>query len=440
MVSVLERCRVAPSDGAAEELKLPFTFFDMFWVELHLVQRLLFYKCPCSKSHFVDEIVPNIKRSLALALKHFLAFAGNFVYPLSPTSLPEIQYKIGDSISVTFSVSNDDFHYFIENQARGADKFYPFLPQLPPTIHGADSRLIPIIAVQVTLFPGSGMVVGLTNHHVVGDASSTVSFIKAWTSICKFGDDAQFVLPLYDRCLIKDPNGKLAQKFWDELRRVELRETNPRIFSAGKLRATFIMEDAKIQKLKNQMILGNSCSHISKFTVVCGFVWSCLAKSGAAIGEEDGVSSFIVAADFRSRLDPPLPSNYFGNCIGPCIAKSPRLRLIGSDGFLNAAELIGEAIYQRFFKYGEGGVLRGVEDWPSEINSVDWSRALGTAGSPRFDVYDADFGWGKPAKFESVSIDADGSMSICKSRDSEKDLEIGISLPKIKMDAFAAIF
>ncbi|KAL3819792.1 hypothetical protein ACJIZ3_005697 [Penstemon smallii] len=433
MDNVLERCRIAPSlDGGASELFLPLTFFDMFWVELHPVQRLFFYEFPCSKTHFIEKIIPKLKSSLALSLKYFPPFAGNFVYPSNTSNLPQIQYKTGDSVSVTFAETNDDFNYFIGNQAREADKFYKFLPQLPPTIQFSESRLIPILAVQVTLFSGCGISVGLTNHHVVGDASTTVNFIKAWASICKFGVDAQtlFYLPLYDRCLIKDPNGKLAQKYWNELRR--------------KVRATFIIEEAKIKQLKNVIVqskgYNNSSSHLSTFTVVCGYVWSCLAKSGAAIGEKDGDEYFIVAADFRARLDPPLPPNYFGNCIGPCFAISSRAKLIGHEGFSIAAELIGDAIYKRFFNCGEGGVLRGAEDWPTQINSLDWSRALGTAGSPRFDVYDADFGWGKPKKFESVSIDADGSMSICKSRDCDKDLEIGLSLPKMKMDVFANVF
>lgn len=104
-----------------------------------------------------------------------------------------------------------------------------------------------------------------------------------------------------------------------------------------------------------------------------------------------------------------------------------------------AAGLIGKAIHEKFYQKKEE-VLKGAENWPSDLMEVDWSRNTGTAGSPRFDPYAADFGWGKPAKFEAISIDSDGSMSVYKSRESESDKEIGISLPKMKMDAFAAIF
>ncbi|KAI3444044.1 hypothetical protein Pfo_000709 [Paulownia fortunei] len=444
-MNMLEQCRIAPPDAEAE-LSLLFTFFDMFWLNFHPVQRLLFYEFPCSRSQFIERIIPNVKRSLALALKHFRPFAGKFVHPSGP-GMPEIQCKNGDSVSVAFAESHDDFSYLIGNQARDADTFYPLLPELPPVIHVAGSRLIPILAVQVTLFPNLGVSVGLTNQHVVGDARSTISFIKSWASICKFGGDAEFLAnksqqPVYDRCLIKDPNGKLAERYWNDLKRVGLNGSDPQIYPKNKVRATFLMEDANIQKLKNlaAMAMGpDSSHHASTFTVTCGFVWTCLAKSGAAIGEEDGMEYFAFAADYRERLDPPLPANYFGNCVGPLFAKSPRSQLIGNEGFLVAAKLIGMAIYKRFYCNKEE-VLKGAEDWPSQLGALDWNRTFGTAGSPRFDVYDADFGWGKPKKFESISIDADSSMSLCKSRDSEKDLEIGLSLPKVRMDAFSTIF
>lgn len=47
-----------------------------------------------------------------------------------------------------------------------------------------------------------------------------------------------------------------------------------------------------------------------------------------------------------------------------------------------------------------------------------------------------------PKKVEFISIDSsDGvSMSISKYKDSDGDLEVGLSLPKTRMSAFAIIF
>lgn len=443
-MNVIEQCRITPPDAAAE-LSLPLTFFDMLWLDFFPGRRLLFYEFPCSKSDFVGRIIPDVKRSLSLSLKHFPPFAGNFLYPSSSSSkMPEIQFSNGDSVSVVFAESDADFSYLTGNQPRNSDKFYHLLPELPPTLHADGGRIIPILSAQVTLFPNRGVSLGLTLQHVVGDASTTVNFIKSWASICKTGGDAEFLAdqslhPLYDRRLINGPYGDLAEKYWNDLKSIAYRDLPP-IRPETKVRATFVMDDSNIQKLKSLAAAAPDPSrHVSTLAVTCGYVWSCLAKSGAAVGEEDGTEYFTLAADFRSRLIPPLPAKYFGNCIGPLFAKSPRSRLIGDGGYVAAAKLIGEAIYERCYCNKED-VLKVAADWQSDLRDVDWSRNSGTVGSPRFNLYEIDFGWGRPEKFEAISIDADGSMSLSKSRESEKNLEIGLSLPIIKMDAFVDIF
>ncbi|KAJ0434510.1 putative transferase [Helianthus annuus] len=65
---------------------------------------------------------------------------------------------------------------------------------------------------------------------------------------------------------------------------------------------------------------------------------------------------------------------------------------------------------------------------------------IGVAGTPKVKIYDVDFGWGKPTKYETISIDCNGSISVNASSDSSEDLEIGLSLPAKQMDAFIDIF
>ncbi|KAG5579234.1 hypothetical protein H5410_049861 [Solanum commersonii] len=89
----------------------------------------------------------------------------------------------------------------------------------------------------------------------------------------------------------------------------------------------------------------------------------------------------------------------------------------------------------------EEWVLNG--DWLKELDNVDLNRFLSIAGSPKHDLYAADFGWGRAAKLEFISLEnEDGgiSMSLSKSKDFDGDLEIDLSLSKTQMNAFAAIF
>ncbi|KAF3680461.1 hypothetical protein FXO37_03307 [Capsicum annuum] len=84
----------------------------------------------------------------------------------------------------------------------------------------------------------------------------------------------------------------------------------------------------------------------------------------------------------------------------------------------------------------EEWILNG--SWFKELNTVHRNRTLAVAGSPKHDLYAADFGWGRAAKYEIISIhDDDGiSMSLSKSKDFDGDLEVGLSFSKARNECF----
>ncbi|KAL2466402.1 HXXXD-type acyl-transferase family protein [Abeliophyllum distichum] len=441
MATILEQCKVQTSPDTVTEVTLPLVHFDITWLYFHPVHRLLFFDFPCSKAYFLDTIVPRLKQSLSLTLKHFLPLAGNIVHPID-SGRPMSRYVVGDSVSLTIAEYDKDFNQLTGNHPRVADEFYACVPQLPPASISNDSVIFPVLSLQVTLFPEHGMCFGFTNHHAIGDASTIVRFVKAWASVTKFDGEAKLIddksLPFYERTGVEDSEG-LDSLYWELLKKSRPVESPPLTFPLNKVRATFIITRDDIQKLKNIVLAKQpNMAHLTTFTVVCAHLWVCLVKSRAEEVGEDEPEYFGFAADCRARLSPSLPSNYFGNCLAFVKAESTHGGLKGNDGFLIAAILIGEAI--RKTVYNEKGILDGAENWPLEFGKLIGKWLFGVAGSPRFDLYDTDYGWGRPKKFESVSIDGDGSMSLCKSRDFEGGLEIGMSRPKIEMDSFASVF
>ncbi|XP_057807429.1 malonyl-coenzyme:anthocyanin 5-O-glucoside-6'''-O-malonyltransferase-like [Salvia miltiorrhiza] len=449
--TILERCRVAPplEGAAAAEQILPLTFFDMPWLYFHPIHRLLFYKFPCSKTHFLETIVPNFKYSLSQTLKHFFPVAGSCIYPLNSEKIPELRYVPGDSVSVTIAEASEahDLNRLTGNQPRVADEFYAFFSELPQPERSPESEFdkIPLFTAQITLFPDAGVCVGFNNHHIVGDASSIVSFIKAWCSVAKLGSDDEFSsssdsLPLYDRSVVSDQSG-LLNHYWNQMSTSKVLSL-PLKFPLNKVRATYILQKRDVQKLRDFVQSKKPhLTHLSSFTITSAYVWTSLVKSAAESGDkvaDDEPEYFAFAVDSRQRMDPPVPAAYFGNCVGMAVAISTHAELKGGDGFLIAVELIGDVIGNKVNKKGE--LLRDADEWLSKFGGMIGKRMFGVAGSPKFDLYDADFGWGNPNKFESVSIDGDGSMSLCKSREFDGGLEIGMSLSKEKMDAFANIF
>ncbi|GFP89537.1 malonyl-coenzyme:anthocyanin 5-o-glucoside-6'''-o-malonyltransferase [Phtheirospermum japonicum] len=423
--TVVETCLVPPPPTAAA-LSLPLTFFDVIWTTFHPIRRLLFYSHPCSKSHFFETIVPKLKQSLSLALEHYLPLSGNLLHPSNSDQKPVFRYVPGDSVQLVIAVSGRGFDDLVANHARDADQL-----------------VVPVFALRVTLFPDRGICIGYANHHSIGDASSIFSFMKAWSSIAKLGEYDSSISPVFDRSVIKDPLG-VVSIFWKVFKEIPFTSSSFPL-PTNRVRSTFTLRQSDLKKLKGLVLAKKpGLVQVSSFVVTASYVWSCLMRSEVEVGEKVGENvpseeMFVFTVDVRGRVDPPVPENYFGNCLGYGMANVERKELVGDEGFVIAAEGIAEDIKNRVNKKGE--VLKGVENWMSGWEKYVGRRVLGVSGSPRFDLYGLDFGWGRARKLEVVSIDGESySMSLCKSNDSDGGLEIGLSLPKDRMEAFSAIF
>lgn len=162
------------------------------------------------------------------------------------------------------------------------------------------------------------------------------------------------------------------------------------------------------------------------------------AKARATASKEDHnldePQNFGFVMDCRTRLDPPLPASYFGNCLVPCVGVKTGRVMVGDEGLAAAAEALGNAIAVKL----KEGPLHGTDKWMDEFAGImrgEWN--TGIAGSPKLDYYNnVDFGWGKPMKFEFV----DEPLSLSKCKDSKMDIEVGVVMPKNEMDVFSTVF
>ncbi|CAI9116062.1 OLC1v1017112C1 [Oldenlandia corymbosa var. corymbosa] len=478
-VTVVKRSSVSPPPSSSTaEMSLPLTFIDMFWLYFLPIERLVFYEIPnLSRAHFVEHIVPKLELSLSIALEKFLPLAGNLIIPSGSGSnsdstprLPEIRYLQGDSVALTISECNEvDYFSYLTATADEARKCLPYRSLVPalfnPTRYDADSdsgsdKIIPVLGIQVTLFPNSGISIGISNHHAVGDASTIFQFMKTWANLSfqVLQEDRDSVsaktlgsenLPFYDRTVVKDPKG-IASIFlqkWNAIIEFMKKGDGFPVFEFMNkinvnVRKTFVITRKDIDKLKSLAAKnGEKVLHLSSFTVTAAYVWTCLVKSRAPSGEEIGAKDselFAFPAECRGRMNPPLPENYFGNFITPSMIETEHGKLAGGGGFQTAVKLIGKAIHERL--ENSETLFLGAERWMDELHEEKWARNVGVAGSPKFSYYNLDFGWGKAVKFEFVSIDLTGAISLHGCRDPDGVLEVGLSIPKPKMDAFTTIF
>ncbi|XP_008797924.3 malonyl-coenzyme A:anthocyanin 3-O-glucoside-6''-O-malonyltransferase-like [Phoenix dactylifera] len=430
---VLENSRVSPPPGSVAPASLPLTFFDVIWLVQHPVERLFFYDFPNPIAHFIDSCLPNLKSSLSVTLHHFFPLAGNIRRSPGSDDRYEIAYVDGDSVSFTVAEHDGDFHDFSDDHGCDISKLRQLVPQLPKA---QDAQ--PSLAVQVTVFPNHGIAIGVSINHAACDGSSSMHFMKSWASACKSGGSMPEVAPppLFDRTLISDPRG-LYSVFHHDVEGMTAPEPSAEIPFADMVHATFSLKQDRIQSLK-RLVLARAAEretsfHCSTIVVALAYVWVCLVKMRGLASDRKAYSGFAV--DCRERLQPPVPASYFGNCVGPCFVEVAVGDVIGEEGFVAAAEAIGKAI--------EGikhGILDGAESWLRRFVSILPEQPMTVAGSPKFRVYETDFGWGGPKKVLVTSISGAGNISVAESRAEQGGIEIGMVLPKHVMDEFRTHF
>ncbi|XP_068637619.1 coumaroyl-CoA:anthocyanidin 3-O-glucoside-6''-O-coumaroyltransferase 1-like [Aristolochia californica] len=445
-VKVLEQRRVSLPLGSVPPADLPLTYFDVTALSIPPIQQLFFYDFSCSTQEFRDLHFPQLEHSLSLALTLFYPFAGRLV-PLMDSYPGDlvIRYSKGDCVPLTLAESRANFARLAGNQPKEAKEFHSLVsPILPVSSDGPEGRQqAPLAAFQVTVFPGAGITIGFTVKHVVADGLAGTHFLKSWASIFKAGGDISVVknLPFYDRTLL----GDLEQLKRDHLEREAAKKDQSRASFGeseaeedhelnGVTRSTFVLTRAHIKKLHEKIFSTSEVGpRVSTFTVASAFLWVCLAKSREV--QEGKTVYFGCAADCRPRLDPPLPASYFGNCIRLVIIEASQVELTGEKGLIAATEAIHSAIRRL-----DEGALKDIDSTLRKWEEVVRERPLTISASPRFRMYETDFGWGCASKVEIVTIDSTGAMSMAENTDEEGGIEIGVAGPDDELLRFTSFF
>ncbi|XP_061998422.1 phenolic glucoside malonyltransferase 2-like [Rosa rugosa] len=453
-VKVVEVCKVAPLPSSPDSItseQYPLTLFDLLWLRFLPVEPVYFYEIPpTSNPHiFYDSILPKLKASLSLTLQHFLPLAGNLTWP-QHSPKPILSYVHGDSVSLTVAESNaDNFPHLSSNDFVEAKDYHPLIPLLEV----ADERAA-AMAIQITLFRNRGFSIGTTMHHAVLDGKNSCSFFKAWAHICKqetgIGSSSSSISlpdnlnPFHDRMAIHDPKG-LGELYSNEYlnqggpnNRSVTHSRPPKALPQDLVRGTFDFTRANIQTLREHVVKTTrvadlSSLHLSTFSLGCAYTWICLVKAEEIKGEK---TAMIFGVDARSRLDPPVPDTYFGNCVVGRVAVAETKGLSGEDGLVVAVKAITEALRSL-----DDGVFNGAELWVSKFLDFSlYDKVYSIAGSQRFEVYGTDYGWGRPRKIELVSIDKTDAVSLMDSKNGGGAVEVGLALKKPQMEVFASLF
>ncbi|XP_039064157.1 coumaroyl-CoA:anthocyanidin 3-O-glucoside-6''-O-coumaroyltransferase 1-like [Hibiscus syriacus] len=445
---VLEDGCVSPPPGTVMETAIPTTFFDTIWLSLYLAQRLYFYEYPHPSSHFMQNALPRLKTSLSLTLQRFFPFAGNLRFP-PPLQRPYIFFTDGDSIRFVVTESDADFNHLTSDHAHNAQDLQALVPNLPPstTMETDDFKQLPLMAVQITIFPNTGFSIGIAFCHVAADGKAFTHFTKSWAAACKSLEDLKFLdnipPPDHNRDSIQDPKG-IWSFFVEQFRELNSDFSGHVINQTDKVRVTYRISRANVESLKKWIETTNDSEseqlRLSTFVVTCAYVWVCFIRVEEArespSDDDDTICNFLFSAECRHRLK--LPSEYFGNCLKPCILSAKRAELLGKNGILVAVKAIGRAVMEL-----DKGPLGDADKWISRMREVlsKSKHNVVAVGSPKLLVYETDFGWGRPRKTEVAHIGSSGSFVLAENRDPEVGgVEIGFLFPPIQLPKFKSIF
>ncbi|WVY99392.1 hypothetical protein V8G54_025462 [Vigna mungo] len=430
---LVEKCKIGLS---MRSTSVPLSFLDLPLAGPIYVRRQFFYHFPHSTLHFCEATLPSLKTSLSQTLQLFFPLAGNLLCP-PPPHKPFIRCTDDDSVPFTIIESKADFDYLSSNHAKSLKDLEHLVPKLACTNTHDDTFVFPLLALQATVFPNRGLCISITYCHVMDDSCCS-NFMKSWAYFCRSGVDltlAEKSAPCMDRGVLKDPKGLEAiflrdyfeeRSTWKE----KLAGKTSEVCNAEDyVKATIVFGRDDIERLRRVVLKQwkrseelSSSQYVSKFVVSCAFVWACLVKTRhrSEDEEEDKEEYFRFAADCRDLLEPAVPETYFGNCLTLCFAMLKRKEMKGEGGFVNAVKVMRRAVSDM-----KSDLFKDAENWREAFTRMF---ALGSTlivtGSPKFTVYETDFGFGKPKKVEMVhSIKG---MSLAESGEKEGGLEVGL--------------
>ncbi|CAL0301493.1 unnamed protein product [Lupinus luteus] len=379
----------------------------------HFLRGCLF-KNPSLPSHI---LIPLLTNSLSRALSIFPPLAGRFVT---------------DSEGYIFITSNDagvDFIHATAFELSVTDLLSPidvphYFKELFPNHWkiNYDAHFSPIMSVQVTEL-ADGVFVGCAVSHAAVDGTSLWNFFNTFAEVTRGvrnvsrGPDFRRENILVSNAVLQLPEGEIKVTFnYEE----PLRE---RIFS---------FSYDSIQKLKarvNQRSLSENDSgycvfEISSFQCLCALVWRAVTRARKL--PETKTTTFRMAVNIRHRIEPKLSDSYFGNAIQGIAS-----RAVVGDVLLKDLRWCSEQLNNNVKAHDNATIQRELEDWERDPKCFALGNKDGATiqmgSSPRFPMYENDFGWGKPVAVRSGGANKfDGKMSAFPGREGggAVDLEV----------------
>ncbi|CAI9772360.1 unnamed protein product [Fraxinus pennsylvanica] len=454
---LVSKCTIFPAHKSnMGDLKLSVS--DLPMLSCHYIQKgALFTRPPFP----IYQLVTLLKTSLSQSLTHFPPLAGRLT-----TDSEGYVYIICNDAGVDFIHANGS-HIHVRDVLGSIDvpqevkRFFAFDQKV-----SYEGHFSPILAVQVTEL-ADGVFIGCAVNHAVTDGTSFWNFFNTFAEISRgvrrisrtpdFRRDSVLISPAvlklpaggpkvsfsvdaplrerifsFSRESIQKLKSKTNNQKW-ELNIVELmgkQSNDPLKFPDEKSTPLTWFRNA-ISRESNYST--DQKAEISSFQSLCALLWRGITFARKLPASK--TTTFRMAVNCRHRLEPKLEPLYFGNAI----QSIPTFATAG-DVLAKDLRWCAEQLNKNVQAHDNATVRKYIGDWEQDPRCFplgNFDGAMITMGSsPRFPMYDNDFGWGRPTAIRSGRANKfDGKISAFPGRNGGGSVDLEVVLAPETMAA-----
>ncbi|KAL3630627.1 hypothetical protein CASFOL_023611 [Castilleja foliolosa] len=426
-VKTLNTSHVKPKKAIGRK-ECQLVTFDLPYLAFYYNQKLIIYKGGHDK---FEDIVGNLKDGLALVLEEFYQLAGKL--DKDEDGVFKVVYDDDmDGVEVVEAAAEMEVDELTAEE--GTSKFKELLPY--NGVLNLEGLQRPLLAVQLTKLK-DGLAMGCAFNHAILDGTSTWHFMSSWAHICNGGTSIQ-VPPFIERTKARNTRVKLdlsQPSDAPEHAKSEASNGDEVAKSGPTLREkVFKFPESAIDQIKSKVNAAAVADSkpFSTFQSLSAHIWQAVTRARELAPGDYTV--FTVFADCRNRVAPPMPESYFGNLI-QAIFTVTAAGLILSNPVEFGSGLIRTAIES----HNAEAIKKRNEEWESNPIIFQFKDAgvncVAVGSSPRFKVYEVDFGWGSPESVRSgLNNRFDGMVYLYPGKSGGRSIDVEITLEAKAME------
>lgn len=390
-VEIIQKQIIKPSSPTPPELKsLKLSLLDQF-TPITYTPIILFYPASAERSQ-------KLKSSLSETLTLWYPLAGR----LKDNSFIECEDQGAEYLEARIKCSLSE----ILNKP-DVEVLKQFLPAAIESPEAATGNLL---LVQATFFDCDGLAIGVCISHKMADAATLTTFIRSWAAMAN--GSSELVRPVFMGASMFPPID------------MSIPNASVELVQRKCITKRFVFNASKITALRAK-VASTTVPKPTRVEAVSALIWKTVMSVVRSNSGSLRPSMWAISVDLRKRLTPTLPQNYSGNCVGFI---GPR-NMEADDNELELQSLLGkirkemEGFGENYVKKLQGeGALLAICEFSKEFGELAMSDHIDfyvCSSWCKFDLYAADFGWGRPIWASNTSTKVRNVIILMDARDGE---------------------